>query len=306
MMSRFFLAAVLCASLPSFAAEANRYAATAVATERFNVGATLVERHGSKGAPLILIPGLASGAWVWQHAIAQFGKDHTIYVLTLPGFDGHPGVEGKGMAAAQESIRALIDTRKLKRAVLIGHSLGATMSLALAAAHPDLLRGVVAIDGLPVMPGTEEWPAARRAQMVTMVNSPKPSLSIAAFTAQQQQYMRSIGTLEMSRADELAKLSGRSDAAAVARYMSEALGTDLRSALPAIKAPVLLITPYSPLDAPQLELDEVGKAAYYQSLMQGTPNLTVTTVSPSRHFAMFDQPQKVSDAIGAYLKALPR
>lgn len=306
MMIRFILAGVLCASVPSFAAEANRYAATAVAAERFDVGATLVERHGSKGAPLILIPGLASGAWVWQDAIGQFGRDHAVYVLTLPGFDGHPALEGQGMAAAQESVRDLIETRKLKRPVLIGHSLGATMSLALAAAHPDLVRGVVAIDGLPVMPGTEQWPAAQRAQMVSMVSGPKPALSAAAFAAQQQQYMRSIGTLEMSRADELAKLTGRSDAAAVTRYMGEALGTDLRGALPGIKAPVLLITPYSPLDAPQQGLDEAGKAAYYKLLMQGTPNLTVKTVSPARHFAMFDQPQMVSDAIDEYLKTLPR
>lgn len=306
MIIRFILAAVLCASVPSFAAEANRYLAMAVAAERFDVGATLVERHGSKGAPLILIPGLAGGAWVWQNAIGQFGRDHTIYVLTLPGFDGRPAVDGKGMAAAQESVRELIETRKLMRPVLIGHSLGATMSLALAAAHPDLVRGVVAIDGLPVMPGTEEWPAAQRAQMVSMMSGSKPTSSAAAFAAQQQQYMRSIGTLEMSRADELAKLTGRSDAASVTRYMGEALGTDLRGALPAIKAPVLLITPYSPLDAPQQGLDEAGKAAYYKLLMQGTPNLTVRTVSPARHFAMFDQPQLVSDAIGEYLKTLPR
>lgn len=306
MISRFVFAAVLCTSVPSFATEANRYGATAVAAERFDIGATLVERHGSSGAPLILIPGLASGAWVWQDAIRQFGKDHTLYVLTLPGFDGRPAVDGKGMAAAQESVRALMETRKLKRPVLFGHSLGATMSLALAAAHPDLVRGVVAIDGLPVMPGTEDWPAGQRGQMVAMINAPKPATSAGAFAAQQQLYMRGIGTLEMSRADELAKLSGKSDAAAVTRYMTEALGVDLRGALPAIKAPVLLIAPFSPVDATHQTLDEAGKAAYYQFLMQGTPNLTVKTVAPARHFVMFDQPQKVADAIRDYLKALPK
>jgi pimeloyl-ACP methyl ester carboxylesterase len=306
MISRFVLAAALCISVPSFAAEANRYAATAIAAERFDVGATLVERHGDKGAPLILIPGLASGAWAWQDTIRQFGKDHTIYVLTLPGFDGRPAVDGKGMAAAQESVRELIEKRRLKRPVLIGHSLGATMSLGLAAAHPDLVRGVVAIDGLPVMPGTEHWPAAQRVQMVAMINAPKPAQTPDSFAGQQQQYMRSIGTIEMSRADELAKLSGKSDAAAVTRYMGEAIGVDLRSALPAIKAPVLLITPYSPVDGPQQQTDEAGKAAYYTSLMQGTPKLTVKTVSPARHFAMFDQPQQVADAIRDYLKALPQ
>ena len=305
MIARFLLVAALCASAPSYAAEANRFAATAVPTERFEVGATLVERHGDKGAPLILIPGLASGAWVFQDTIRQFGKEHVIYVLTLPGFDGRPAVDGKGMAAAQESLRELIEKRKLKKPVLIGHSLGATMSLALAAAHPALVRGVVAIDGLPVLPGTENWPAEQRKQMVAMINSPKPAQTAEAFAAQQQQYMRGTGTLDMARADELAKLSGKSDAAAVMRYMADGVGVDFRSVLPSIKAPVLLIVPFSPVDASQQPMDEAGKAAYYKTLMQGTPEVTVKSVSPARHFAMFDQPQMVADAIRAYLKVLP-
>jgi pimeloyl-ACP methyl ester carboxylesterase len=306
MIARLMLAAALCVTIPSMAAEANRYAATAVAAERFDVGATLVERHGSKGAPLILIPGLASGAWVWQDTIRQFGKDHTIYVLTLPGFDGRPAVDGKGMAAAQESVRELIAARKLKRPVLIGHSLGGTMSLALAAAQPDLVRGVVSIDGLSVMPGTDEWPAAQRTQMVAMINMPKPAPTTEAFAAQQQQYMRGIGTLDMARADELAKLTGNSDAAAVTRYMGDGIGIDLRAVLPAIKVPVLVIAPYSPVDAAQQPFDEAGKADYYKKLMQGTPNVTVKTVAPARHFAMFDQPQKVADTIAEFLRALPQ
>lgn len=305
MIARFLLVAALCASAPSYAAEANRFAATAVPTERFEVGATLVERHGDKGAPLILIPGLASGAWVFQDTIRQFGKEHVIYVLTLPGFDGRPAVDGKGMAAAQESLRELIEKRKLKQPVLIGHSLGATMSLALAAAHPALVRGVVAIDGLPVLPGTENWLAEQRKQMVAMINSPKPAQTAEAFAAQQQQYMRGTGTLDMARADELAKLSGKSDAAAVMRYMADGVGVDFRSVLPSIKAPVLLIVPFSPVDASQQPMDEAGKAAYYKTLMQGTPEVTVKSVSPARHFAMFDQPQMVADAIRAYLKVLP-
>lgn len=306
MIARYVLAAALCASIPAFGADTNRYAATAVAAERFDIGATLVERHGDKGTPLILIPGLASGAWAWQDTIRQFSKEHTIYVLTLPGFDGRPAVDGKGMAAAQASVRTLIEQRKLKRPVLIGHSLGATMSLALAASHPDLMRGVVAIDGLPVMPGTEAWPAAQRAQMVTMITMPKPAPTPAAFAAQQQQYMRGVGTLDMARADELAKLSGKSDPAAVTRYMGDGIGIDLRAELPAIKVPVLVIAPYSPVDGAQQALDEAGKAAYYKSLMQGTPNVTIKTVAPARHFAMFDQPQQVGDAIRDYLKALPQ
>jgi pimeloyl-ACP methyl ester carboxylesterase len=147
MIARLLLALMLCASSPSFANEPNRFALTHTAAERFEIGATLVERHGAGPVSVILIPGLASGPWAWQDALADLKKDHTVYVLTLPGFDGRPAVEGKGIGAAQESLRELIAARKLDRPVLIGHSLGGTLSIGFAAQYPDLVRGVVSLDG---------------------------------------------------------------------------------------------------------------------------------------------------------------
>lgn len=306
MITRLTLALILSLGSAAHAApapEGNRYAATITASERFTVGDTLVERHGS-GPAMILIPGLASGAWAWQETVRQFSPTHTVYVLTLPGFDGHPAVAGKSMPAALESVHQLINSRKLARPLLVGHSLGAILSLELAARHPDMVGGVVAIDGLPVFPGTEEWPAAQRAAMAASMRM--RVAPPAAFAAQQQQYMRSIGTLDMSRGEELAKLSGRSDPAAVAAYMADALGTDLRPMLGTIKAPVLVISPYAAVDGEQLRMSEDAKTGYYQALMQGTPNVTVKSVSPSRHFAMFDQPQKVHEAIRSFVAALPK
>ena len=56
--------------------------------------------------------------------------------------------------------------------------------------------------------------------------------------------------------------------------------------------------------AAQQQMTQQGKTEYYRALMKGTPNVTVVSVSPARHFAMFDQPQMVNDAIADYLKGL--
>ncbi len=310
MIARLLLAVSLIASVPSFAASApeavNRYAATLVPAERFEVGATLVEKHGQRGTPLILIPGLASGAWVWQETVRQNMKDHVVYVLTLPGFDGRPGVDGKGMAAAQDSVRELIESRKLRKPVLVGHSLGGMLSMAVAAQHPDLVGGAVSIDGVPVFPGTEEWPLEQRQKMGASIAGRMQAASPEKFAAQQQAYMRGMGVTDMARADELAKLSGKSDPVAVTKYMVDALALDLRSALPSIKAPVLVIAPYFDVDAAQQQMTQEAKTAYYTALMKGTPNLKVVSVAPARHFAMFDQPQMVNDAIRDFVKSLPK
>ena len=310
MIVRSVFALLLCASAPTFAADAtppaNRFASTLVASERFEVGATLVERHGQRGTPLILIPGLAGGAWTWQETVRQFGQDHTVYVLTLPGFDGRPFVPGKGIGAAEESLRELIETRKLRKPVLVGHSLGGTMAIDMAARYPELVGGVVSVDGLPLFPGTEDWPLEQRQKMAASIAARIQAKSPAAFAAQQQEYMRGIGVTDVARADELARLTSRSDPVAVTKYMVDALALDLRGVLPAIKAPVLVISPYFDLDAAQQEMTQEAKTDYYRTLMKGTPSVKVVSVAPARHFAMFDQPQMVNDAIREYLKELPQ
>lgn len=305
MIKHFVVALMLVAAPLSQAANANRFAATLAPVERFEIEGTLVERHGKGGTPLILIPGLASGAWVWQETVRQFMDEHAIYVLTLPGFDGRPTIPGKSTAAANDSLRELIALRKLVRPVLIGHSLGGTMAIGYAAQHPDAVRGVISIDGLPLFPGTEDWDAIQRARVADNVKSRPVATTPQAFASQQQEYMRGTGVVDMARADELAKLTAKSEPVAVMKYMAEAFALDLRPSLPAIKAPVLLMSPYFDADAEQLRMTEEAKTGYYKALMAGTPNLKVVSISPARHFAMFDQPQQVTDAIRAFLKTLP-
>ena len=309
-MIRSILALMLCAAVPSFGAEPvqapNRFAFTLAPSERFEVGATLVERFGARGTPLILVPGLASGGWTWQSTVRQFMGEHTVYVLTLPGFSGRAPAPGEGLAAAEIALRDLIDSRQLARPVVIGHSMGGTMAISLAARYPDLVRGVVAIDGLPVFPGTEGWAPQQRATLAAGISGQLRASTPAMFAAQQQGYMRGTGVIDMARADELARLTATSDRDAVNRYMGEIMAQDLRPILPNIKAPVLVISPYFAADGEQLQMSEQAKTGYYLSLMKGTPNVTVLPVSPARHFAMFDQPEKVNGLIGQFLQTLQR
>jgi pimeloyl-ACP methyl ester carboxylesterase len=308
MIHRLLLSLLLCAAAPVLAQDAqplpNRFANSVVAAERFDVGATLVERHGQRGSPLIFIPGLASGSWAWQAAVRRFSGEHMVYVLTFPGFDGRPATEGAGLAAAQQSVLDLIASRKLRRPVLVGHGLGGAIALALGAQAAPLIGGVVSLDGLPVTPGTEEWDAERRASTQGATGKRALAPTPALFASQQQEYMRGTGVLDMARADEVARLAARSDPQAVSRYMAESIALDVRSALPGITAPVLLISPYFTLDAEQLRMTEEAKTSYYRALMEGTPSVRVVSVAPARHFAMIDQPDQVNDAIAEFIRPL--
>jgi pimeloyl-ACP methyl ester carboxylesterase len=128
MKASLLLALALAAGAPASAADApqppNRFAATVVPAERFEVGAMLVERHGQRGRPLVLIPGLASGSWVWQDMVREFSGEHVVYVVTLPGFDGRAPVAGDTIDAARGALAQLLASRRLDRPIVVGHSLG--------------------------------------------------------------------------------------------------------------------------------------------------------------------------------------
>jgi pimeloyl-ACP methyl ester carboxylesterase len=308
MRHTLLLACALAWSAPALAADPpappNRFAASIVPAERFEAGALLVERHGKEGRPLVLIPGLASGSWVWQGLVREFSGDHVLYVVTLPGFDGRAPVEGNMLEAARRSLAALIAERKLDKPVLVGHSLGGTLAFALAQDLPAAVGGVVAIDGLPVFPGTEDMAPAERAQAAEEVRAAIAAAPPDAYARQQQQYMRGTGVVDMGKADDLAKLAARSDQAAVGQYTAEALALDLRPGLPKISAPVLLVSPYFAPDASQHGLTAPMKDDYYRSLLAGTPRAEVVSLSPARHFVMFDQPRALADTIRRYLAKL--
>ena len=72
-----------------------------VPAERFDSGVLAVARYGARGRPLILVPGLASGAWAWQSVVRGLAADYTLYVVTLPGFDGRTYTAGTGLDAAR-------------------------------------------------------------------------------------------------------------------------------------------------------------------------------------------------------------
>jgi pimeloyl-ACP methyl ester carboxylesterase len=307
MKASLLFAATIALAVPGFAFEAplqpNRFAAQPAPAERFEIKGMLVERHGSGPRALILVPGLSTGGWVWQQMVRDFAPTNTVYVVTLPGFDGRPAVPGDPFLAGRDALEQLIASRKLDKPVLIGHSLGGTLAIALAEELPERIGGVVSIDGLPVMPRTEDTPPEQRALMAESMRKRMSGLTGPAFAAQQQQYMRSIGMVDMGRADDAAKLTARSDPEAVAAYVGAVLSRDLRPGLGKIKAPVLLLAPYYAPDAAALNnMSAADKLAYYRDLMSGTPRLEVEAIDKARHFAMIDQPEALADAVRRFLK----
>lgn len=286
---------------PPAAPAANRFAATIQPAERFESGGLLVERHGSRGRPVILVPGLASGPWVWQEVIRQFKDDFTLYVVTLPGFDGRPAPTGAPFEGARAALRGLIAERKLDKPVIVGHSLGGTLAYAVAQDLGNGIGGVVALDGLPVFPGTENMPPQQRPQAALNVRKRMAMSQPDAYAAEQRQYMRGQGVLDIGKADDITPLLLRSDREAVGAYVADLLALDLRPGLAKISAPVLVVAPFYQYDAAQDALTVNDKVEHYRMLVEAIPSVEVVPIAPSRHFLMIDQPLALAGILRRYL-----
>jgi len=279
------LALALSSLTPAFSAPA-----------KYDVGALQVERVSDIGPALILIPGLASGPWVWTETTARLRGKYSIYLLTLPGFDGREPVAGASLESLSRDLATLIEKRKIRRPVLVGHSLGGTLSLTFAADHSDLIAGVVAVDGLPVFPGTEGMTGDRSA-LGQRVRAQFAGQTPEQFAQGQQAYMKQIGSVDEALAIKLAGFSSRSDIGATADFAAQVMTADLRPRLAAIKVPVVEISPFNAPDFAAMGVDENRKTGYYRMLLAGIEKLDVVSIAGSRHFVMFDQPEKFAAAL---------
>jgi len=274
------------------------------------VGTLKVQRHGDHGRPVILIPGLQGGPWVWQQTIEQLQKNHVVYAVTLAGFDGMPAPADGGnlFDRADASLLLLIEQHKIDKPVLVGHSLGGTLALRFAGEHAQLISGVVAVEGLPIFPGMERVGSKQRQAMATQTRATMAAATPEQFRAQALGYMQQTGVIDPQLAARYAPMNARSDIKATAQYMAEDLAADFRPGLKNANVPILEIAPYYAPDftKPPMQFSEAQKVAYYQSLLADAPNAKVVSISPARHFPMLDQPAKFQQVLDDFLKTIER
>jgi pimeloyl-ACP methyl ester carboxylesterase len=102
--------------------------------------------------PLVLIHGLASNALLWQGAAHEFMTlGHAVVAIDLRGHGlSEKPDDGYDMQSVTNDVvgvlRALAD-QGYDRPVVVGQSWGGNIVVELAHTHPEIVRGVVAVDG---------------------------------------------------------------------------------------------------------------------------------------------------------------
>ena len=83
-----------------------------------------------KGKPMILIHGLYCNGDVWKETVEHYKKDDECHIITLAGFGGNaPQLNDHFLESVKDDVINYVKTKKLKKPIVMGHSMGAFLSL---------------------------------------------------------------------------------------------------------------------------------------------------------------------------------
>jgi pimeloyl-ACP methyl ester carboxylesterase len=115
-------------------------------------GETLRTTSVGTGQPIVLIPGIFGGAYGYRKITGPLVAQgyRTIVVEPLGyGSSSHPKKADYSFGAQSERVARTLDQMGIKRALIVAQSSGAAIAFRLAVVRPDLVRGLLSIDGGP-------------------------------------------------------------------------------------------------------------------------------------------------------------
>lgn len=273
--------------------------ATAGAPQFSSDRITVVTR--GSGSDVIFIPGLSSHRDVWADTAAALEGRYRVHLVQVNGFAGFPAAgnaEGPVAAPVAEEIARYIAEQGLERPAVIGHSMGGTMGMMLAARHPSSVGKLMVVDMVPWMGAMFAAPGATAESVRPVADNIRAQMlaAPAGDTTMTQQMIAGMIRTESARAQHI-EYSRISDRSAVANAFHELIVTDMRPELPNITAPVtvlFVIPPNAPITPEQYE-------GYTRMSYANLPNARIVKVEESYHFIMIDQRERFIRDVEAFL-----
>ncbi|MDD4356006.1 MAG: alpha/beta hydrolase [Smithellaceae bacterium] len=236
---------------------------------------------GSHSQSLVFIHGSGSNSDVWSYQYANLHQDFNIAAVNLPGHGQSEGNGEQDIEAYVGILKEILDVLKLKRPVLIGHSLGAAIALGFAAARPGEISGVVAAGGGLTMP----------------VN---PDI-IEGFLSQPDVIMDIICKISLAKANRPVFYDAIRASLAEARVdvmagdMTACSTFDLRGDLDKIKTPVLVICGTE---------DKMTPPASSKQITEEIAGAKLVLIEGTGHMAMMENPDAFNQAVKDFCETI--
>lgn len=251
-----------------------------------------------KGKPVILIPGYSCSGEVWNETVAHLKDRYECHVITIAGYAGVPKLDTPILKTVRNELINYVKTKKLNKPMLIGHSLGAFMSLWVSSEAPDLFGKIICVDGLPFVSAMQDTTANAEVLKKNPQFDPETVAKNFEMLPSENYVKNMTGAMlyqvsDTTRAIQIATWSSQCDRRTLGYTIVEISTTDLREAIANIKQPVLVLG--------SLYGTEANSLSVLNHQYKNVPNKTIE-VANSKHFIMYDVPEWFYAKVDAFLQ----
>jgi pimeloyl-ACP methyl ester carboxylesterase len=251
----------------------------------------------------VLIPGLSSSPRVWESTIAALPgyRYHLVHVAGFAGKAPSANARGPVVAPVAEEIARYIAEAGLQRPALVGHSLGGSLAMMVAARHPDRASRLMVVDMLPFMGAMFGGPTATQESLRPIAEQIRGGIATATGDARRQRLEQTIASMvrtESLRAPALED-SLNSDGPVSGQAMSDLILTDLRPELANIRVPMTVLW-VNPAGAP-FSVEQMS--GFYRASYANAPRAVLKHIPEAYHFIMWDAPEAFQAELRSFLTA---
>jgi pimeloyl-ACP methyl ester carboxylesterase len=238
--------------------------------------------YGKGDEAIVLIHGWTCNSAHWRDQIPDLSKRGRVIAVDLLGHGKSDKPQIKySMDLFARVVDAVMRDAKVKRAVVVGHSMGTPVARQFYRKYPDKTIAIVAVDGVLVPLGNK----AMMDQMLTNLRGPNYRQVI------DQMFAAMSGPGLSAEAKERLKVSTDNTPQHVLVSAMEGMADDSIWIDDKINVPVLAIMAKNPFFPPDLE----------QSYRKVAPNLEYHMWEDVGHFLMMEKPKQFNDAVIAFL-----
>lgn len=148
------------------------------------------------GPPLLVLHGLFGSSGNWRGIARQLADSHTVHCVDLRNHGASPWADSMDYTEMADDLVQLFRRLGLKRAAVLGHSMGGKTAMALALRYPPCVERLIVVDIAPVsyadsltpvaeaMRGVDVVAAATRAEVQRRLQQAVPDQGVVPFLMQ--------------------------------------------------------------------------------------------------------------------------
>lgn len=247
-----------------------------------------VEAGDPDGEPLLLLHGYTDSSRSFSPMVPYLSR----YRLLIPDQRGHGASDAPeccyGTSQFAYEARLFLDALGVKRAAVVGHSLGSMVAISLAADNPDRVSKVVLIGSTALVPVKRgDWLYDNAAAMTGKLD---PSTQFAKDWHPANQPTKVDPAFANAINEEILRIPPH----VWRSVMRELSYVPVGRHAPDVKAPVLVLSGAK---------DPLFPAEHHQSLLKAFPNAEAQVFAELGHNPNWEQPDAVASAIDRFLKS---